>query len=128
MKAFFTPVVVSLVVQATGSLGGAFYCHALEARLAVCCCPSDEDSAPGPALATAACCDVLHATAGSADAREDGTVSSRAPERTAPAMDVAPPSALGAAPASALAELSRRESERPPGHAPLFITQRALLI
>jgi hypothetical protein len=128
MKAFFFPVVVSLVVQATGSLGGAFYCRALEARLAACCCPSDEEAAPGPALGTAACCDVLQATAGAADAREDGTTPSRAPARTTPAVDVAPPADPALAPASALSELARRESGRPPGRSPLFIAQRALLI
>jgi len=128
MKAFFFPVVAALVVQATGSLGGAFYCHALEARLAACCCPADEETPAGPQLVGAGCCDVLQATAGASDAQKDAGSLTRAPERTALAVDVAPPSALAQGLDPVRVELLRNGSGPPPGRSPVFLVQRALLI
>ncbi|HXX30278.1 MAG TPA: hypothetical protein VEJ89_06125 [Myxococcaceae bacterium] len=128
MKAFFFPVVVALLAQATGSLGGAFYCRALGERVADCCCPADGDEGvAGPALAEASCCDALRAVAGAADARDTAGSQARAPERTAPAADVAAP--ISAAHLGSLAWAAvRLEPGGPPGRTPVFILQRSLLI
>lgn len=128
MKAFFLPVVVSLVVQAMGSLGGAFYCRALEARLAACCCPSDEETPAGPQLVGAGCCDVLQAMAGASDPQQDPGTLTRAPARTALAVEVAPPAAVATGLHLVRAELVQNGSGPPPGQAPVFLVQRALLI
>jgi hypothetical protein len=129
MKALLTPLLMAaLAVQAAGTLGGAFFCRMLGERLPECCCPAEEAGRAEPLLASAACCDALAAAASAAGDEAQPSELGKLPPRSAPALDVALPGPALAAFFVEADVLAWPRASGPPGHPPVFLSLKQLLL
>jgi hypothetical protein len=128
MKVLLSPfLVVTLALQAAGSLGGAVLCPMLGERRADCCCP-DKDNATPDAVLHASCCDVLSGVAPASVAQERGPGMEKVPARSSLAQDVALPSQSLAAATPGPDFLVAVRGSGPPGPAPVYLSLRQLLL
>jgi hypothetical protein len=128
MKFLLSPlVVVTLALQAAGSLGGAVLCPMLGERRADCCCP-DEDNATPEAVLHASCCDVLSGVAPASVPQERGRGLEKVPARPNVAHDVALPSPSLTAATPGPDFLVAVRGSGPPGQAPVYLSLRQLLL
>jgi hypothetical protein len=128
LKALTPLLVLALAVQAAGSLGGAFFCRMLGERLPECCCPSEDAAPPGPALASAPCCDALAAVASAQGDEAQPTLLESAPPRTPFAVAAALPGPSLAALSVEAGAASWPRASGPPGAPPVFLSLKQLLL
>jgi hypothetical protein len=125
---FFGPLLVlTLIVEAAGSGGGAFFCRMLGERLVSCCCPDEVTATAEPVIVPRSCCDVLE---GAAPAIADGVPArwvAGAPERLVLSTDVEPPPARTALVPDGR-NLTWGSASAPPRRIPVFLSLRQLVI
>ncbi len=128
MKVLLSPLlVVTLALQATGSLGGAVLCPMLGERRANCCCPDADNTTP-EAVLRASCCDVLSGVAPASVAQERGRGLEKFPARSSVAQDVALPGPSLSAATPGPDVLVAVRGSGPPGQAPVYLSLRQLLL